>query len=215
MESMLILKNLWSAVITPTPTGVSEAALAEFQNKDTRAKAIIILNIEDTHLYMSQNFSTSKELWDHLKGYFQAKSLSRHASLCRQLTNVEKSREESVAEYFSRAKTLYREILEIDSKAVSNLTFINIVLNGLTEEYSVAVQLLHSQNEDLTFEKIVAPIVNVEQMLKNKASVSGNPSSTALLSKNFTKKQKAYCKYCKKQGHNCWRVEEELDRKVE
>lgn len=164
--------------------------------------AFIILNIEDSHLYMSQNFLTSKELWDHLKKYFQAKSLSRHAALCRQLTNIEKSREETIAEYFSRSKALLREILEIDTKAVSDLTFINIVLNGLTEEYDVAVQLLQSQDEDLTFEKIVAPIVNVEQMLNNKSSASANTSSTALISKNFTKKPKTFCRYCKKPGHD-------------
>lgn len=73
---------------------------------------------------------------------------------------MEKPSDETVAEYFSRAQSLRKEILEIDSKALSEHALVAIVLNGLTDEYNVAVEVLFAKNEELAFKDTLEPIVN-------------------------------------------------------
>ena len=206
MHNLLVMKGLWSTIKNPRPepSDSNKAELIKFDDKDERAVSFIMLSIDESHYNVVQGLSTAREIWDCLKDLFQAKTETRLAALAKQITTVEKSTEETVVEYFARSQALHRDLLDIDEDAMSERTLVAIVLNGLPSQFNVAVEVLRSTKEKLAFKTALEPLVNAEQHMRDQGSTSSSSQSSALLSKTTWRKQKekVFCRYCKKAGHD-------------
>ena len=118
--------------------------MARFREINEKAISYVMLRIDESHYHIVQDSSTAMDVWRRLKELFQAKTETRLAALAKQITTVEKSSEENVAEYFSRMQALHRDLLDIDADAMSERTLLAIVLKGLSSQFNVAVEVLRT-----------------------------------------------------------------------
>ena len=97
MKSVLIFNDLWSYVDgTEVKT---DANVADWTKKDSKALALINLSITHGQLNHVKRATTSKQAWDGVKAVFESRGPVRKAALYKRLLRMEKRTDITITQY--------------------------------------------------------------------------------------------------------------------
>ena len=137
---------------------------------DRKAKAVIVRYVRDHHLNAVSNAGSAKELWDHFKATYQAKSSSRLMTLLQSLNTIKKAPTEPLTRYFGRARAIQSELGAIEQE-VPEAQVTLAVLNGLPKDYDVVKTVLLTTVKEPSMDTILPSLLQIEQQLSQEEEV--------------------------------------------
>jgi hypothetical protein len=189
MEFLLEAKGLGGCI--------DGTASVQGSEKDRKARALIGLHVKEHHLATVNECKTAKEAWDTLATLFKARTNARKLQLRKELSDLKMAPMESLAKYFARAKTLYKDLNAAGHK-VEEMDVVFSILAGLPLQYKTIVDILVTSGTtvDLTFSNTFSKLIVKE--------VENNGGKTEEESSAFVAKQggdNRVCYHCGKKGH--------------
>lgn len=187
MKYALVTKDLWSVV---------DGSVVNVE-KDAKALAMIGLHVKNHHLPTLEECDTAKEAWEKLSAMFRASSTTRLIKLLRELNELKKESNETVAMYVNRAKNIMHELQGVDH-VVKPVEMASRLLAGLPSDFDTLVMVLEGEKE-LDLDMVITRMIELEAKSKSKLVDHG---FTALMAKKGRRDNKdRACWVCGKVGH--------------
>ena len=114
-------------------------ALDLHEMKEARAQRIILDGVKDHLIPHLDEKQTTKEMWDALKGLYEAKNENRKMALKDKLHCTRMVEGESVASYLTIVTQVKDELAAV-GEAIPNSELVHIALKGFTKEWDVFVK---------------------------------------------------------------------------
>lgn len=111
MEMYLTEKDVWKLVDGSEARPTSNPT--DWDKRDGKARACILLHLKDTQLLLVNNLKTSKEMWDGLCGMFETKHATSKVFLSQKLYTMKMSKEESVTDHLNNFKSIIERLATI------------------------------------------------------------------------------------------------------
>uniref|UniRef100_A0A2N9F8R9 CCHC-type domain-containing protein n=1 Tax=Fagus sylvatica TaxID=28930 RepID=A0A2N9F8R9_FAGSY len=183
MESYLQGQDLWEIVAgSETTPPDNDQALRKWKVKVGKAMFAIKTSIEEEMLEHIRRADTPKATWNTFATLFSKKNNVRLQLLENELMSIAQ-RNMTITQYFTKVKSLCREISELDPASnISELRIRRIIIHGLRLEYRsfiAAVQGWPVQPSLVELENLLA---DQEAMVKQMVGVSLKSEEEALFS---------------------------------
>ncbi|XP_062080943.1 uncharacterized protein LOC133785746 [Humulus lupulus] len=183
MEAYLQGQDLWEIVKGNEVTQLEDAAaLKKWKIKVGKALFAIRTTVEDEMLEHIRESKTPKEAWDTFTSLFTKKNDVRLQLLENKLLSITQ-RDMTISQYFTKIKSLCREISALDSTAgMSDSRIRRIIIHELKAEYRsfiAEIQGWPSQPSPTELENLLA---DQEALAKQLSGVSIKSDEEALFS---------------------------------
>jgi hypothetical protein len=193
---------------------IDGTAAVQGSEKDRKARALIGLYVKEHHLATVSECKTAKEAWEALAQLFKARTNARMLQLRKELGELKMAPTETLAKYFARAKTLYKDLNGAGHK-VEEMDVVFSILAGLPSQYKTITDILVTSgtNVDLTFSNTFSKLL-VKEVESNGDKTE--EEAGAFVVRQHRDDRVCYC--CGKKGHfikNCrkFKVEQERNQK--
>ena len=136
--SVVLQENkLWSHVSTIVTVPSSDPiALDLHEVKEAKSQRIILDGVKNHLIPHLAEKTTAKEMWDTLKGLYEAKNENRIMALKEELHATNMVKREDVASYLTRVAQVKDELLVVGEVIVDS-KLVRIALKGFTKEWDV------------------------------------------------------------------------------
>ena len=114
-------------------------ALDLYEVKEARAQRIILDGVKDHLIPHLAEKTTAKEMWDTLKGLYEAKNENRIMALKDKLHAVKMAKGEDVASYLTRVAQVKDELAAVD-EVIADSELVWISLKGFTKEWDIFIK---------------------------------------------------------------------------
>jgi hypothetical protein len=211
MESYLQGQDLWEIVAgSETTPPDNDQALRKWKVKAGKVMFAIKTSIEEEMLEHIRRADTPKAAWDTFATLFSKKNNVRLQLLENELMSIAQ-RNMTITQYFTKVKSLCREISELDPVSnISESRIRRIIIHGLRPEYRsfiVAIQGWPVQPSLVELENLLA---DQEAMVKQMVGVSLKSEEEALFSSKNISRPKGRFNVGSKKRNN-----ENINRKYE
>ena len=140
ISAVLRENKLWPHVSTVVTVPASDPiALDLYEVKEARVQRIILDGVKDHLIPHLAERPTTKEMWDTLKGLYEAKNENRIMALKDKLHATKMVKGEDVASYLTRVAQVKDE-LAIVREVIADSELVRIDLEGFTKEWDVFVK---------------------------------------------------------------------------
>lgn len=203
VEMLLAREDLWSIVEDPLPD--EDERDDDWKKSDKRAKATIILLIEDSQLSLVKNCAFACETFDALKRYHEKTTRLVRVSL---LKNVCASNlAENVEKHLREFDELF-DGLDAAGTTLDKDTKICMLLRSLPPSYDGLVTTLDSRSDDdISLDVVKSKLVDeYNRQLERKGSGSAKIEKAMRSAEGKSSGDSRTCHFCKKTGHikrNC------------
>lgn len=168
-----------------------------------KAKALIMLSVQDYHKYAIDGLDTAKEAWDYLEECYAGESAARRSAVKSQLNGLRLERAEGIPVYISRARGLQAQ-LEAAGEVLSETQLVEYAINGLPQQFDNVRAVLELQADALTVTQLMNKLLMVELRLRE-----SEKKEEVCLQHRFKKTPwqagssggKMHCYYCGQEGH--------------
>jgi hypothetical protein len=110
MKALLVIKGCASAIAPPVEGQAVNAG------HETKAHALLSLNVTDHHLHIFDTEKTAREVWVHFQQLYAASSTATRLELQARVTAFKKANSESMESYLARATKLWQTLQASKSK---------------------------------------------------------------------------------------------------
>ena len=152
MQAVLATKGLETALVDDN----ADAAVSR------KAKALIMLSVQNHHLAALNELATAKLVWQYLEAQYRQQSIARRRHLKQQLNKLQKESSESMSRFMSRAKALQQD-LAAAGHVVTSEELIMAVLAGLPSEFDTIVTVIENERPVPSLEAVAAKLLLEEQ----------------------------------------------------
>lgn len=189
MESCLQMDGLWKAV-----QGTEQA-----EDKRVKAKAKIILSVDETLYVHVASASTASEAWKNLKKAFEDRGLTRKVGLLRKITTTKLENCDSMEGYINEIMSAVHQLTSIGFE-INQEWLGTVLLAGLPERYQPMIMALEESGMRITGDSVKAKLLQ-ETICYNKVKLK-NDSDLAYHVKRRTEHAKP--KQGQKKLMKCW-----------
>ena len=134
ISAILLENKLWLHVsIVVTMPSLDLIALDLHEVKEARAQRIILDGVKDHFIPHLDEKTTAKDMWDTLKGLYEAMNENRIMALKDKLHATKMVKGEDVDSYLSRVAQVKDELVAV-SEVIANSELVRIALKGFTKE---------------------------------------------------------------------------------
>lgn len=233
MKSVLICNDLWPYV----NGGIikSDGNEAEWNTKDEKALATILLSVSKNQINNIKKCDTSRMAWKTLKDIYESKGPVRKAILYKQLYKMRKEANVSMGEYVSKFTNTAEKLEEAGIQIPPELLSI-MLLNSLPSEYESFCTAIESRDDLPTINLLKIKLIELEARFEDHETNSQKENyNDALLirdkpkpsnkgmhnkyNKNYkSQKYEIKCTICGKRGHKanaCWSKYKQLGQRTE
>lgn len=148
--------------ITNDPSEEQQARLA-FQEKDEKAKALLVVYISDSHLEYIRDKETAEAMWTSLANTFAKRGFAVQTYIRRSMAMLQMEEGSSLAEHFRRFDELGRQLKD----AGATLTELDLVSQqsiSLPPSYNVVTTAMENlDDQQLKLETVIARLLAEEQ----------------------------------------------------
>ena len=139
----------------------------KYEDKDNSSQdlGLIQLHLSDAYLFMADDVTTAKALWDKLEATVTAQNNARRLLLRQELNSLMKAPTESIAEFVARAKELATNLEAVGHKPEDSEVSLS-VLAGLPKEYKVLVTILGTLKQTQTLGELLPSVLQMEQQIR-------------------------------------------------
>ncbi|UYV63271.1 hypothetical protein LAZ67_2003604 [Cordylochernes scorpioides] len=217
MQMILVHSDLWiyvnEANIKPEP---GNQEFTNWQNKDQKALATIVLSLNPSELVHVKNCKTAEEAWKKIEEVYRPKGPATRVSLTKRLIQMKMRPNDDLKDYLSKFTSLVDNLGEIGAQVPEDFLVI-LLLCSLPESYEGFRTAIETRDELPKLETLKVKIIEEDQRQREMEGTSsgeqnaffGNPErKTTNSTKPPTRKDfKFNCHYCGKKGHkaaDCW-----------
>lgn len=191
MFSLLVLKGFDTAVQDDSDA-----------NSD-KARALIMLNVDEHHISQIIGLQTAREVWERLEDTYKSRSLARELQLRKELNTLQMQPNETLQRYVSRARDIMYQ-LAAAGVSLSERDVVISVLGGLLDKYEMLRTVLENSATLPSLDEVLSKGLTVEQRMKtreedNAVKAFVTPSSSSRI--NNPARESRECYYCHKKGH--------------
>ncbi len=187
----LLKEDLWSVVSTPEPPDpatATAASVVQYQRRQEKALATIVLTINPSLLYLLPNPEDPAVVWQQLRDHFQKRTWSNKLHLRRQLNDLRLAEGGSLSDHIKQVTELFSG-LAIVGDAVAEEDQVVTLLSSLPRSYDVLVTALEARVDALSMDELKERLHH--EATKRDRSIGGS-GEVALAAK---------CFYCDRPGH--------------
>lgn len=201
---VLALKEL-DQFIVDNPPPASSDGYQKWQKSDNKAKAIIGLNLSDSHLEQVEHAKTAKDLWWMITEIFEKHTLMNKLSARRRFYTAVMREDENVLEFASRIRQLAGSLKSM-GVSIDDPEMAMALLNGLPDRFDgliSALDALGTEGDKFSFEFVKGRCHQAEQRhLKRDEDTRIKTETAALIATR--NKEKELCVHCGKHyNSNC------------
>jgi len=195
MENCLQLDGLWKAVL-----GTESS-----DEKDARAKAKIVLSVDETIYVHVANAPTAKDAWNNLKKAFEDSGLTRKVGLLRKITTTRLENCDSMERYVNEIMSAAHQLSSIGFE-INQEWLGTVLLAGLSDRYQPMIMALENSGMEITGDSVKTKLLQ-EFSCSDRSRSQGNSDSAyhvkrqAERAKSKQKQRKMKCWSCGKAGH--------------
>lgn len=202
VELLLRSKGLWKKVIdTARPAPVTthdvvisnQAALTEWDDRDSEAKGIIGLTIEEDQIALIRTCKTAKAMWDALKDYHEKNTLTNRVFLMRSICLLKLAEGGDAKAHINKMTDLFTKLRDIGEETLSDKWSAAMLLSSLPDSYDALITSLESRREDeITFALVQQRVI--AEYERHSTAISGGDSilKTVAIGRR--------CYFCKEMG---------------
>lgn len=110
MQMYLLDKDLWRIVDGSETRPTTIAEQPDWDKRDGKARANILLHLKDSQLLLVNSLKTSKEMWDGLCNMFETKHATTKMYLNQKIYSMKMSEEDSVADHVNNFKSMIEQL---------------------------------------------------------------------------------------------------------
>ncbi|UYV74507.1 hypothetical protein LAZ67_11003722 [Cordylochernes scorpioides] len=217
MQMILVHSDLWiyvnEANVKPEP---GNQEFTNWQNKDQKALATIVLSLNPSELIHVKNCKTAEEAWKKIEEVYRPKGPAKRVSLTKRLIQMKMRPNDDLKDYLSKFTSLVDNLGEIGAQVPEDFLVI-LLLCSLPESYEGFRTAIETRDELPKLETLKVKIIEEDQRQREMEGTSsgeqnvffGNPErKTTNSTKPPNRKEfKFNCHYCGKKGHkaaDCW-----------
>ncbi|UYV61519.1 hypothetical protein LAZ67_1005132 [Cordylochernes scorpioides] len=217
MQMILVHSDLWiyvnEANVKPEP---GNQEFTNWQNKDQKALATIVLSLNPSELIHVKNCKTAEEAWKKIEEVYRPKGPATRVSLTKRLIQMKMRPNDDLKDYLSKFTSLVDNLGEIGAQVPEDFLVI-LLLCSLPESYEGFRTAIEARDELPKLETLKVKIIEEDQRQREMEGTSsgeqnaffGNPErKTTNSTKPPNRKEfKLNCYYCGKKGHkaaDCW-----------
>lgn len=218
MQSLLINLDLWDYVEGDAPTPnvkeatstapeeiLNSAEIKAWKKGDSKAKANIVLCVENSQLVLIKDQETSKKSWKALKDHHFKNTITNKASVLKELCTKRLSEGGNAETHLLEMEELFQRLANLGKDLEEDMKVI-LVLQSLPDSYRPLAAALEARNEnDWSIVLVKAKISEHYNRIK------GNDMEKAMKMAVKDTRYSFNCNYCREEGHikrNCPRLKE-------
>lgn len=195
MENLLSLDGLWKSVLG---TEVSEEKIA-------RAKAKIVLSVDESLYIHVAKATTAEEAWKNLQKAFEDTGLTRKVGLLRKITTTRLENCESMERYVNEIMSAAHQLTAIGFE-INQEWLGTVLLVGLPEQYQPMIMALESSGLDVTGDSVKTNLLQESNCYVKSRSTKDSDAAYHVKRqmkgvKPKVKSKNVTCWTCGKQGH--------------
>lgn len=133
IESLLRAKDMAHVLTAKRP--IEEKLAKEFDPKDSVAKSLLLLSLDNKHARLVLSCSTAREIWSKLIQIHEKKSVASKLIMQREFFELRMRPDEKVEDYVSRAEYLHGQLQNIGVNSIDEITLVGKIVNGLPRRY--------------------------------------------------------------------------------
>jgi hypothetical protein len=179
-------------------------ALDVHEVKEAKTQRIILDGVKDHLIPHLGEKKTTKEMWDALKGLYEAKNENWKMALQDKLHRARMVKGESVATYFTRVSQVKDELAAV-GEVIPDSELVRIALKGFTREWEVFVKCVVGREKLPDWRRLWDDFTQEENRegFQEKALDGANDKNIALVVKGNERKDmsKVKCFACHNTGH--------------
>lgn len=202
MKLLLAHQKVWDAVSTAAPTTVT----TEWTGKDSKAYAIIGLQIEDDQLVHIRETTTAKDAWDALQAYHEKATVNSKFRLLKNVMRMRLDENGDMEAHIACINESFQQLTDLSTSMTADNWKSAAMLGSLPESYDNLVTLMESRPEgELTASKVQATLIDEYRRRVHKEGNGVQAQNSAFLANrrygaNHAAKEK-FCFKCKGKGH--------------
>jgi hypothetical protein len=210
MEAILIKEDLIDFVEKDKPTKSED-----WDKKDRKARATIILGIGNDQLAIMKKSKTAKEAWESLCKHHEKESLFGKVHLFRRIFTLKLAEDGDMPSHLNEIDLLV-DRLEAAGETIRTLIVVAMILSSLPASYDGLITALESRPEtDLTLDYVKNKLIDEWKRRSENAEIGTQSALKIGLMNNMNR---LVCYYCKKEGHlkrDCTLLKKKEDEKNE
>lgn len=206
LEMLLCREDIWYVVTEEIPDEADRNAI--WKSADRKAKATIVLLLEDSQLAIVKNSVHARDAYEALKSYHQKTTRSVRVSLLKRLCSFNLAEGGNVEQHLMEIDDLF-DRLDAAGTELDKDTKICMLLRSLPASFDHLVSALDSRSDDdISIDFVKAKLTDeYHRRIEREGGNSGKSKiEKAMRSSENKQKETRICHFCKRQGHlrrNC------------
>lgn len=214
IEMLLCRENLWEVISNGLP--VEEERTTAWLRNDRKAKAALILLIDDSQLPLVKDCVYAHDVYSALKNYHQKTTRSVRVSLLKRLCSTNLAENGDVEKHLAVFDDLF-DRLDGAGMNLDKDTKVCMLLRSLPPSYDGLVTALDSRSdEDISLDVVKAKLVDEFNRHLERKGVAVKVEKAMRSEAGKPRNETRTCHYCKKAGHlkrNCRKLLADQQRK--
>ncbi|XP_055601451.1 uncharacterized protein LOC129750515 [Uranotaenia lowii] len=168
VEMLLVRENLWKYVREDAPEPPTEA----WAEGDAKARATIVLLVDDSQHPLIRECQTARETWHQLKNHHQKTTMFTKVSLLKKLCRAEYTDNEDMENHLFRMDELFSSLTNAGQELGNSLK-VAMVLKSMPDSFDTLTTALESRSDDeLTMELVKSKLIDEAQKRAEKSGES-------------------------------------------
>lgn len=221
VETQLSAHGVKEAITQDPPE--EEEAKPAFQEKDEKAKALLVAYIADSHLEYIREKETAKAMWTSLANTFAKKGFAAQTYIRRSMAMLRMEEGTSLADHFRRFDELGRQLKDAGA-TLTDLDMVSQLFISLPPSYDVVTTAMENlDDQQIKLETVKARLLAEEQKRSGRessSSAANRSDGMVLAAKSGNRREKpakfpGKCYHCGEIGHKkfaCPKVKNRSDR---
>lgn len=213
LEMLLCREDIWNVVADEVPAEADRTAA--WNSADRKAKATIVLLLEDSQLALVKNSVHARDAYEALKTYHQKTSRSVRVSLLKRLCAFNLREGGNLEQHLMDIDDLF-DRLDAAGTVLDTDTKICMMLRSLPSSFDHLVSALDSRSDDdISIDVVKAKLMDEyhRRLERDGCTSSRSKSEKAMRSSEGKQNDKRVCYFCKKEGHMMRNCRKLLDAK--
>lgn len=202
LENLLSREDVWHTIAEDIPEEKSE----KWKTTDRRAKATLMLMLEDNQLPLVKKCVHARDAYEALKVYHQKTTRSVRVSLLKKLCAINMSKRGDLEQHLLEVDELF-ERLDSAGTELDKDTKICMLLRSLPPSFDNLVTALDSRSDDdISMDVVKSRLMDEYHRRLEREGGGATKSEKAMRSAEYGQSEKKVCHFCKKPGHirrNC------------
>lgn len=195
--------DLWTVIENNAPTSTDRTALQSWTKKDSKARAVIGLAVEDSQVNLVKNATSATQAWSALKEYHEKAILATEVMILKQLCQLKYTEDKNMEHHLNEMDNLIERLTSLSQTVPERMKFA-LMLCSLPDSYNPLIIALEVRPiENLTYSIVKNAVGDYK---RRESQLKSEENGEVALKVNKGNKGEIVCYFCHRIRHikpNC------------